>query len=264
MNEFFLTEEVIYEKIRSNETPYWVLYLHNGIVRNSTPIDVFDPDALNKDLSKDEKIEQSINKLRNELTLYKQNLEPGRAIFFHIITKRSKSSNGESATFSYNFKVQRMSDVAAGLSGIPSLAGFRSPEELDQYINKKMELTVEFMRLENKKKELERMDELLKEREKELDKESTALKRGFKKAIIEVAETLGWIDGETSATSKTLAGTYDDDPKYQHINQLAEHLYKTYELDDLKYLTTDVLDIFIKKMKQTQTTQPQSSNAQSQ
>ncbi|NMC98171.1 MAG: hypothetical protein GYA62_00420, partial [Bacteroidales bacterium] len=41
-----LSENLIYEKIRNNKTPYWTLYMHDGVLRSNNPSDIFDPDTL--------------------------------------------------------------------------------------------------------------------------------------------------------------------------------------------------------------------------
>lgn len=245
-----LSENLIYEKIRNNKTPYWTLYMHDGVLRSNNPSDIFDPDTLElKD--EDTRIEASIRKLQSDLEYYKKELPKGIPMYFYIVMKKTKTSNGEASVFSYNFKI--INEQATALNGLEqtqqtSINGFRTPEEMDAHFQKKMELYQKELLLGIKEDEIRKKEKELMERDNELNKESTVVTRGIKNAFWQIADTLGW---SNNAPTKSLTGTpsptpvQSHDPKADKVEKLATYIYEQLEEKDIELLTPELLSTVI-------------------
>ncbi|HQF10645.1 MAG TPA: hypothetical protein PKV22_00020 [Paludibacteraceae bacterium] len=241
-----LSENLIYEKIRNNKTPYWTLYMHDGVLRSNNPSDIFDPDTLElKD--DDTRIEASIRKLQSDLEYYKKELPKGIPMYFHIVMKKTKTSNGEASVFSYNFKITN--EQATALNGIEQtqqqgINGFKTPEEMDAYIQKKMEIYQKELLLGIKEEEIKKKEKELIERDNELNKESTVVARGMKNVFWQIAGELGWADNKPAAP---LSGTPTNshDTKADKVEKIANYIYDKIDEQDIELLTPELLSTLI-------------------
>ena len=217
-----LNKEAIYQLIKDNEFPCWILYQLQGF--NSTVlVRKYFCENVEKDAPLNEKIERSIEALENTLNLWRT----GGKFFIDLSNKRE--GNGTSKTGKIEFFVESTAPVQNNqqtdyFNGLGQLQALN-----DQNIGLlRREILCDFREREIDKREKE-LDEDYNNAVEELNNKKISIEETIKK-IPELApyirDALEMVGFKLPASTKSLSGGHnaqpDDNPQINALNEVAQ------------------------------------------
>jgi len=215
-------EALIYQKIKDNQAPYWVLYSMHGPVKATTPLDVF---VANEDMPPDRLIEHSINRLQQTLQLYKDNTINTELPQFAITLKASPKSHGDKV-FEYIFQIDTPTDNQP-LQGTPTPTQPPMMDSLMEIMEKKVALAGKETYLSMWEKQLTEREKNIKARERELEKDFEPYRKMLNMAMPKLVESAADLFGNAESG---LSGTdHAGDPKAQTVEDLATYIYENFD-----------------------------------